>query len=173
MRIDYKKSYDSVPHSWLYKILELYKISDGICTCIKYLIPFWRTRIYLPYDKGCVTTQENTFNCVIFQVESLYPLLLCLAWAPLTHMLKRAGVGYRIHNKTVSHLLYVYDLKVFARNPKEIKKLNRLLKCLANTYVWNLVLTNTQWSTRKVVLFLTHLVSQKPPSYQERMTTSI
>ena len=82
--------------------------------------------------------------------------------ATLTHMLKRAGVGYRIYNKIVSYLLYVDDLKVFAHNPKEMEIIGRLLKGLAKTSVRTLVLTNAQWSIPNVVIFLTHLVLQEP-----------
>ena len=79
-------------------------------------MPFWRTRIYLPYDNGCVTNQDIKFNRGIFQGESLYPLLFCLSLVTVSHMLKRARVRYMIHNKTGSHLLNIDDLTEFARN---------------------------------------------------------
>ena len=48
-----------------------------------------------------------------------------------------------------------------------MENVRRLLKGLVKTYVWTLVLTNAQWSTTQVLLFLTHLMSQEPPSYRE------
>ena len=128
MWIDYKKAYDSIPHTWLIKILKLYKIDDITSNFIQYLMPMWRTRIHLPFDSGSVTTGEITFKRGIFQGDSLSPLLFCLALAPLTNMLKRAGVGYRIGGRIVSHLLYVDDLKVFARSPAEMEVCRRIIK---------------------------------------------
>ena len=81
-------------------------------------MPFWRTRIYLTHNKGCVTTQEITFNRSIFQGDSLFSFLLLLEIEPLTHILKCSGVGYRTHNKIVSHLLYMDDMKVYAGKTK-------------------------------------------------------
>ena len=69
-------------------------------------MPFWWTIIYLPYDKIFVTIKEITFYHGIFQGESLSILLLFLALLPLTHMIKRAGVGYRLHNK-IFHTYYM------------------------------------------------------------------
>ena len=43
---------------------------------------------------------------------------------------------------------------------KRWKNVRRLLKGLENTYVYNLVLTNTKWYTPKVVLFLTLYVQR-------------
>ena len=54
MWINYKKAYNSVPHSWLTKILDMYKIDDTTSGFINHLMPFWRTKIYLPYKSGCV-----------------------------------------------------------------------------------------------------------------------
>ena len=127
MWIDYKKAYDSVPHSWLVRILQLYKIDDTTCNFITHLMPVWRTKIHLPYDTGCIVTEDITFRRGIFQGDSLSPLLFCLALAPITHMLRRAGVGYRIGGQTVSHLLYVDDLKVFARSPEEMEKCKQII----------------------------------------------
>ena len=58
--------------------------------------------------------------------------------------------------------IYVDDLKVFAHNPKKMEIIGRLLKGLAKTYVWTLLLTNAQWSIPNVVLSLNQLVLQEP-----------
>ena len=42
-------------------------------------------------------------------------------------MLRRAGYGYRLGDTKVSNLLYVDDLKVFARNEHEMEKCKKLL----------------------------------------------
>ena len=93
MWADYKKSYDSVPHLWLTKILDLYKIDKITAGFITKLIPFWRTQIYLPYDSGCVRTDSISIKRGIFQGNLLSSLLFCLALAPISHMFQRVSVG--------------------------------------------------------------------------------
>ena len=43
-------------------------------------------------------------------------------------MIMCAGVGYRLNDKTVSHLLYVDDLKVFTQNPKYMEKCKDIIE---------------------------------------------
>jgi hypothetical protein len=41
--LDYKKAYDSVPHSWLIKILKIYKINLELINFLSHVMTFWRT----------------------------------------------------------------------------------------------------------------------------------
>ena len=84
--------------------------------------------MYVPYNKGCVTTNDIPFKRGIFQGNSLSPLLFCLELTPLTHMLSRAEVIYRLNGKTVSHVPYVDNFKVFARKPKEMVKCKEIIE---------------------------------------------
>ena len=43
-------------------------------------------------------------------------------------MLRHAVLGYRLNGKTVSHLLYLDDLKVFACNPKEMETYKEIIE---------------------------------------------
>ena len=45
--LDYKKAFDSVPHSWIIESLKLAKIPDKIIDVIKMLMSKWRTKIHL------------------------------------------------------------------------------------------------------------------------------
>jgi hypothetical protein len=48
--IDYKKAYDSVPHSWLLKILKMYKINLDLINFLSHVMSvmtFWRTTLNL------------------------------------------------------------------------------------------------------------------------------
>jgi hypothetical protein len=45
--IDYKKAYDSVPHSWLLKILKIYKINLNLINFVSHVMTFWRTTLNL------------------------------------------------------------------------------------------------------------------------------
>ena len=116
MWIDYQKAYDSVPHSWVTEILEIYKIDVVTRGFIAALIPLWRTRIRLQHKNGVIETEEIFFLQGIFQGDSLSPLIFCLALVPLSSCLQRAGVGYVIRRHRVSHLLYMDDLKVYAKD---------------------------------------------------------
>ena len=110
MWIDYKKAYDSVPHSWLIEMMKLYKIDKQTINFIIKLMPSWRTKIHLPHVNGCLTTEDINFLRGIFQGDTLSPLLFCLALAPIRNILKKAGVGYKILGTKVSNLLYIDDL---------------------------------------------------------------
>ena len=99
MWIDYKKAYDSVPHAWIKRMLSLYKVHETIIRFITYLMPTWRTKLFLPTKHGTVETDDIFFRRGIFQGDSLSPLLFCLALAPISAMLVRAKLGYRIKKK--------------------------------------------------------------------------
>ena len=111
--INYKKAYDSVPHEWITKVLDLYKIDKTIKDFITAMITKWKTRINLPSEDGTILTDLISFGRGIFQCNSLSPLLFCLVLIPLTNLLKRRNVGYTIEQKKISNLLYMDDLKIY------------------------------------------------------------
>ena len=45
--IDYKKAFDSVPHEWILKAIELYKISPIISNFLRTSMTKWQTRFSL------------------------------------------------------------------------------------------------------------------------------
>ena len=47
MWFDYRKAFDSIPHSWLYEALKLAKIPDKIISAIKSLSKKWATEIII------------------------------------------------------------------------------------------------------------------------------
>ena len=61
MWIDYKKAYDIIPHSWIKEMLKIYKVDSTILNFIDYLMPSWRTKIFLPHENGCIETNDITF----------------------------------------------------------------------------------------------------------------
>ena len=64
MWIDYKKAYDSVPHSWLIEVLKLYKINKHIANFIIRSMNEWKTKVYLP-----IKTAASNQNQLLFAKE--------------------------------------------------------------------------------------------------------
>lgn len=68
--IDYKKAFDSVPHSWLIEILKIYKISDMTIKLLQSLMSKWNTTLKL----NELTSNPILVQRGIFQGDSLSPL---------------------------------------------------------------------------------------------------
>ncbi|CAK1589159.1 unnamed protein product [Parnassius mnemosyne] len=124
MFIDYKKAFDSVPHSWLIYILEHYKIHPQIIEFLKNAMLHWRTTLKLYNGDSCLETDIIAIRRGIFQGDALSPLWFCLALNPLSNLLNRTDKGYKITNgnthHTLSHLLYMDDIKLYASSLKDI-----------------------------------------------------
>ena len=131
MWIDYKKAYDSIPHSWLIAMMRIYKIDERTIRFIIKTMPKWRTKIHLPHNEGCLVTGDITFLRGIFQGDTLSPLLFCLALAPIKSILRRANIGYKIGGTKVSNLLYIDDLKCYAKDDKEMERCRALLEAFS------------------------------------------
>lgn len=83
----------------------------------------WKTEMWLYYTGGLIRTGNIAIKRGIFQGNSLSPLLFCLALIPLTNMLNRQGIGYKVgDNNKVSHLFYMDDLKLFSKDENQLKQ---------------------------------------------------
>ena len=128
--IDYRKAFNSVPHSWILKPLDIYKVSPVIKNFLKYSVKLWNTNLFLNHTKGSMKCDKININCGIFQGDSLSPLLLYLSLIPLTNEINNTKYGYEVYEKTIDHLFYMDDLKLYAKN---VKKLGGLVMIS----VWN------------------------------------
>ena len=126
--IDYKKAFDSVPHSWILKALEIYKVSPVVVNFLKNNIKQWQTTLMINNNNEISKSKNIKINRGIFQGDSLSPLLFCLCLIPLTHELNRTTYGYRISEKTINHLFYMDDLKLYAKNDSELEGLLKTVK---------------------------------------------
>ena len=118
--IDYKKAYDMVPHSWISEVLELLKVSNNVKLLIQNSMEMWNTRI----ESDNTVLGEVEIKRGIFQGDSLSPLLFVMTLIPLTLMLRRVKSGYSFKKKTkINHLLYMDDLKIYAKDRKELESL--------------------------------------------------
>jgi hypothetical protein len=115
--VDYKKAYDSVPHSWLIKILKIYKINLDLINFLSHVMTFWRTTLNLSINNTKLKSEPIQIKRGIYQGDSLSPLWFCLAINPLTNLLNSTGYGFniRLNNTTLSklnHLLCMDDIKL-------------------------------------------------------------
>ena len=80
----------------------------------------WKTSVILYHQEGKLESREFNIKRGIFQGDSLFSLLFCLALAPLSTLLYETGYGYETKaGKKVNHLLYMDDLKTFAKKNNE------------------------------------------------------
>ena len=126
--IDYKKAFDSVPHSWLVKILKIYKIHPSIVKFLQNAMAEWRTTLHLSVGNNKIMTEEIYIENGIFQGDSLSPLWFCLALNPLSHLLNSmSSCGYKLNNDTaITHLMYMDDIKIFAKTKKGLQILLKI-----------------------------------------------
>ena len=64
----------------------------------------------------------------IFQGDSLSPLLFCISLIPLSLELNSLGYGYKIRTERITHLFYMDDLKLYAKDDNELEGLLRIVK---------------------------------------------
>ena len=114
--IDYKKAYDMVPHSWIINSLKMYKISDEVINFIDKAMETWRVEL----TAGGRKLAEAKIQRGIFQGDALSPLLFIIAMMPLNHILRKCTAGYKLgrSQEKVNHLMYMDDIKLFAKKLK-------------------------------------------------------
>ena len=126
MWFDYRKAFDSIPHSWLYEALKLAKIPDKIISAIKSLSEKWATEIIIQTKETASVTDLIRYLCGILQGDCLSLILFVLCVNPLSHLLSYCP-GYMIgesgqRNTKITHLLFVDDLKTYAMNRGDAMK---------------------------------------------------
>ena len=113
--IAYKKAYDMVPHSWISECLEIFGIANNVQDFLNNSIKSWKLEL-----DASGKTLEVDIRTGIFLGNTLSPLLFVLFMVPLTWLLRRANAGYEWGNKgfKLNHLLFMDDLKLFAKRTK-------------------------------------------------------
>ena len=119
--IDFKKAYDMVPHSWIIGSLRMFGIADNVVELLSESMNNWRTTIFSGGKQlGTVEIKRG-----IFQGDAFSPLLFVIALIPLSMALRESGMGYKLGKTgpTINHLLFMDDIKLFAKNDNEIDSL--------------------------------------------------
>lgn len=133
--VDYKKAFDSVPHSWLRRVLKLYKINSTIANFLSVCMDSWKTRLHVRQGNLSYNTEEITIKRGIFQGDGLSPLWFCMSLTPLSRMLRTSGYGYLIKRNPeirISHQFYMDDLKIYASNKDQLQSEFELVKSFSD-----------------------------------------
>ena len=98
----------------------MYKISHEIINSIEKNMKNWRVEI----TTGRKSLAETKIQRGIFQGEALSPLLFIIAMMPLNPILRKCTAGYKLRSQEkIHHLMYMDDIKLFAKNEKELETL--------------------------------------------------
>lgn len=134
--IDYKKAFDSTPHSFLLEILKIYKINNNIIQLISSAMETWSTTLYISNGERTLQTRKISIRRGIFQGDSLSALWFCVGLNPLSNTLSQANYGFKIksHNQeyVLNHLLYMDDLKLYANSQDQLEKLVQITENFSN-----------------------------------------
>ena len=110
-----------LPHSWIAECLEMFGIAANVRQFLLRSMKDWKTEL-----TSCGQTLGIVdINMVIFQGDSLSPLLFVLCMVPLSFVLKRSNDGYEWFGSgsKINHLLFMDDLKLFGNPYDQIDSL--------------------------------------------------
>ena len=118
--VDFRKGFDSISHQWLLSVMRHMHVPGYIVGVVERLMPLWRTSFLV---KGGQSTQPVQYHRGVFQGDCPSPLLFCLTLVPLSYLLSQCD-GYTPHESSVSisHLLYMDDLKVYSGSEKGLEQ---------------------------------------------------
>ena len=71
--IDYRKAYDSIPHSWILKTLRMYIFNEKVIRFMEASMNNWNSTMKLHYNDGCIITDPIKIKRCIFQGDSFSP----------------------------------------------------------------------------------------------------
>ena len=110
-----------VPQSWIIHCLKMYKISHEVINFIEKTMQTWRVEL----TAGGRSLAETKIQRGIFQGYALSPLLFIIAMMPLNHILRKCTAGYKLSRsqEKINPLMYMDDIKLFAKNEKELETL--------------------------------------------------
>ena len=100
--IDYKKTYDMVPHSWMKEVEVFFGVAENIKILLVNSIEKWRVMLCA----GNSELGKVDIKWGIFQGDSLSPLVFVLALIPLSLILRKAKVAYEFSGSKVRLIIF-------------------------------------------------------------------
>ena len=101
-----------MPHSWIKESLDLFGVASNVKNLLFKSMEQWRTELY----SMSTPIGEVKINRGIFQGDALSPLLFVISLIPLSLLLRKTKYGYDLNGEKVNHLLYMDDLKLYAKS---------------------------------------------------------
>ena len=119
--IDYRKAFDMVPHSWVLECLQILGINNTLTKFLEKTMKDWKVELTCANE----SLGEVKIKRGIFQGDALSPLLFVITLIPLISVLKMTKHGYEFakNREKINHLLYMDDLKLYAKSEKELDSL--------------------------------------------------
>eukprot|EP00111_Clytia_hemisphaerica_P007385 TCONS_00021477-protein len=125
--IDYRKAFDSVPHDWLKRSLQIHKFPEKLINFFTTTMTKWKTTLNISTQDTTVSSDPINIHNGIFQGDCPSGLNFVISLLPLSWLIKRSSIGYAIgprNNRTVvSHLLFMDDLKLYANCDERLQDL--------------------------------------------------
>ena len=120
-RMDYRKGYDFVPHSWILECLDMLGVAENVRS---FLEKSMKKRKLLLNSNGLDLYQADV-NRDIFQGDNLSPLIFVICMIPLSLLLRKVKASYESGRKEfkLNHLLFMDDLKLFGKSEDQIDSL--------------------------------------------------
>ena len=104
--IDYKKAFDSVPHSWIVVSMKMHKVNGRLIKFIEASMKSWNTTLKINNH----SVYETSIRRGIFQWDSMSPILFFLTLNPSAIYFKTdERYAYKDGIK-ISHLAYMDDV---------------------------------------------------------------
>ena len=92
----------------------MYKISHDVIDFLQKTRKTWRVEL----TTGGRGLAEAKIQRGIFQGDAPSPLLFIIAMMPLNPILRKCTAGYKLRRsqEKINHLMYIDDIKLFAKN---------------------------------------------------------
>ena len=114
MWFDYRKAFDSVPHSWTIKALELAKVPNKILIAIWNIMDLWATKDNLFTNNTIIETNTINYITGVLQGDCLSLMSFILSVNPLSFLLSLLS-SYNIaktnNKQKLTHLFFCRWLK--------------------------------------------------------------
>ena len=124
--IDYRKTYDMVPHSWIEKCMNMFGVAVNVRSFIRESMKHWNTEL----NRGQSSLGNVQIKGGIVEGDSLSPLHFVMTMIPLTLMVRKTNIFHEVRKKRekINHLLFMDDLKLFAKNVDQIDSLVNIVR---------------------------------------------
>ncbi|XP_044760181.1 uncharacterized protein LOC123317642 [Coccinella septempunctata] len=134
--IDYRKAFDSVPHTWLLKVLKMHGVHEKLIHLLRFLMQTWRTSLLIRTGDGMKQSRSIKIRRGVFQGDTLSAIWFCMAINPLSALLRNTEYGYVIDKQRsirINHSLYIDDLKLYGANFEQIKRLLEIVSLFSES----------------------------------------